>query len=456
MSQSETIPCPECGAIQPRTAPYCQNCGYRMRPAETMREMLQPLQREKLAEYLDREQPSQELSSRRPARQMIRPGDTEVMPSLQPDSGQAKAPKKATKAPRQTKAANNSPGTLVEGVRAVEPKTVAMMAVDELLDPAEAEQSAELPFIPAPSTRANSAAPKSNTLKALLTTGAICLVVMGFLTWLHSQAQAQRSLDNKALPIEAPRPIEIPEGPFRQGLSDESQSFIMQLCQRIHDGPISDCERDNLLTGEFPQKTVRMPAYRIDSGAVRNQDYQACVDAGACSEIDWDSCALWTPRGLQIGVRMPRALQRHERPAVCVDRDQAQSYCRWRGGDLPTHNQWEKAARGREGSLFPWGDFWDVSLANYGERDMMGISVAGKLDGYAWTSPPGAFPEGRSPYGLDDMAGNVAEWIRGDDEMDGHVRGGSWISAPFELRSTARESRDVTAIRTDTGFRCVY
>ena len=134
----------------------------------------------------------------------------------------------------------------------------------------------------------------------------------------------------------------------------------------------------------------------------------------------------------------------------------SRSYCKWRDGDLPSHNQWEKAARGRDAPIYPWGDYWEPDYANWGERDVMRTSIAGKLDGYAWTSPPGAFPDGRSPFGLDDMAGNVAEWVLGDDPLRGHVRGGSWVSNPFELRTTARRELPADALRTDIGFRCAY
>src|SRR5699024_673537 len=192
-------------------------------------------------------------------------------------------------------------------------KTVAMSAMELDGDSKSPEQSAE--FISAPEKSGIFERPKqsSNTLKPVLTALGISLVVMGFLSWLYIEArQARAEIEGSIVEYAEPEKIEIKEGPFRQGLSDESQSFIMQLCQRIHDGPASDCERDQLLAGEFPQKTVNMPTFSIDSGPVRNQDYQECVDDGDCSDIDWEHCDIWTPRGLQIGVRMPRTLKRDE------------------------------------------------------------------------------------------------------------------------------------------------
>ena len=131
-------------------------------------------------------------------------------------------------------------------------------------------------------------------------------------------------------------------------------------------------------------------------------------------------------------------------------------YCAFVEGKLPSHNQWEKAARGVEGGLFPWGDLWAGDLANWGELDILRSSAVGKLDGFEWIAPPGHYPAGKSPYGVLDMAGNVAEWIQSDDPLVGYARGGSWISNPFDLRATGRLRIRAADRRTDVGFRCAY
>ena len=121
-------------------------------------------------------------------------------------------------------------------------------------------------------------------------------------------------------------------------------------------------------------------------------------------------------------------------PAVGLVWREAQAYCTWRGARLPTEAEWEKAARGTDGRAFPWGEGWDATRTN-SSRGGPGHPIS-----------VGTFPEGRSPFGVLDMAGNVAEWVAdtydpayykwapasnptGPNLVLGHsLRGGSWAS----------------------------
>lgn len=452
MSESDTIACPECESEQPTTAPFCQNCGYRMRSPKTVREPMLAFGDDTTDDGDDSTsndgEQSAEMSSNRPSRRIVGSGgDTAPEEIDEPPAPESRGPDTGT-------------DTLVEGMRAVSPRdTSDADATDEPADPRASDSSPTVDGQAVPSQDHQTARLPVDRQRSKIRwivggTLVACVAVVAGLSWLHLERQAAGAESPGQL-VE-PEVITIDEGPFRRGLSEQAQAFILEFCYRYHDDPDEACDRELLLDGEYPERTVKMPEYDIDAIPVRNTDYRECVDSAVCDPVDYENCDVWTPQGLQVGARVPRVLRRDHHPVVCVDRRRAIDYCEFKDGSLPTHNQWEKAARGDETPLFPWGDRWQPDRANWGERDVMRVPVPGRLDGYAWTSPPGAFPDGISPTGVYDMAGNVSEWVRGEDPLMGYVRGGSWTSNPFELRTTARTPLDVEAKRTDVGFRCVY
>lgn len=105
-----------------------------------------------------------------------------------------------------------------------------------------------------------------------------------------------------------------------------------------------------------------------------------------------------------------------DHPVVLISWYDAAEFCRWRGLRLPTDAEWEVAALGAEGRAFPWGDTFDATALNHGSPDDPFFDDS---DGWLKTSPVGAFPRGRSPYGLSDTFGNVWEWTA-------DAWGGSW------------------------------
>ncbi|MBI3961964.1 MAG: formylglycine-generating enzyme family protein [Deinococcus sp.] len=156
-----------------------------------------------------------------------------------------------------------------------------------------------------------------------------------------------------------------------------------------------------------------------------------------------------------------------DHPAIDVDWNDATAFCAWLGQGsefttrLPTEAEWEKAARGTDGRVYPWGDSFDASLLN----------SSGSQDGFRDAAPVGQFPSGASPYGALDMAGNVWEWTsslyqpypysaddgREDPSVSERrvVRGGSFGSFASLVRSAARPRSDPTIRDVVTGFRCV-
>ena len=163
-----------------------------------------------------------------------------------------------------------------------------------------------------------------------------------------------------------------------------------------------------------------------------------------------------------------------DHPVVQIAWPDADAYCKWAGKRLPTEAEWEYASSASAKSFFPWGDTApDSNLqyrANYGSNS---CCRENDQDGFLNTAPVGSFPSGASPFGVHDMAGNVWEWTadwysgtyyssspkrnpRGPATGAERVlRGGSWISYPFMLRTTYRGKHTPDTRHNYGGFRCV-
>ena len=205
------------------------------------------------------------------------------------------------------------------------------------------------------------------------------------------------------------------------------------------------------LKRERPQRRIELSGFWIDAREVKNAHYEACVAAKACKGARQVG---GTTARYYAGTRKP------EQPVVGVTLRDAKAYCAWVGRRLPTEPEWEKAARGGDGRLYPWGN----------ERPTCERANFTKCGGVA--KPVGSHPTGVSPYGALDMAGNAIEWTsttyKGtalktmpdkdppDPKRGGWrtIRGGSWGSYSSQTRSAFRRAWDPRNAGHTVGFRC--
>lgn len=234
---------------------------------------------------------------------------------------------------------------------------------------------------------------------------------------------------------------------------------------------------------ELPQHSVSLCGYWIGKYEVTRGEYQKFMDAGG-----YTNSAYWSTEGWSWRVSSNRTqpifwapqqnwgtgtfTQTDKHPVVGVTYYEAEAFCNWAGGRLPTEAEWEKAARwaASHSRVYPWGDLWhDDKCNNWNDS----VPAGG---GYrkCQTSPVGSYTSGVSPYGLQDMAGNVAEWVKdwysdtyysatppggwvnpqGPASGSGRVcRGGSWTDYDDYCRAAIRNSTSPSSSRYNLGFR---
>ena len=245
--------------------------------------------------------------------------------------------------------------------------------------------------------------------------------------------------------------IEVPAGLSYRGSSPKERGLASASCRR----ELLACS-EVLFRSEGPGHWVYLSTFQLARTETSQQEYQVCVDQSVCRP----PAELGQPRGDRL-------------PVVGVSWGDARAYCAFIGGRLPTEAEWEKAARGKDGRLFPWGDVYEGSWLNHGQA---GPPISDDSDGFASLAPVDAFPEGASAFGLLQLSGNVWEWVedvyleeaylskqKRDPLISGVavgsteyriLRGGSYLEPAYATRAAWRGRSLPSEVSADVGFRC--
>jgi formylglycine-generating enzyme required for sulfatase activity len=293
----------------------------------------------------------------------------------------------------------------------------------------------------------------------------------------HRSAEMRRSVSpqDRALTggiavLRAPASImvRVAASTFYMGSSDRDVLEATLECQR--DGAVAarpptgrrawpGC-REEVFAVEQPRHRVRLSAYWLDRTEVTVAAYARCVALRRCQP----------PPYAQGATRFDKPTY----PVSLVTWMQAAEYCHYRGARLPTEAEFERAARGVVGRKYPWGNLYNSRASNHGRA---GWARSDARDGFSELAPVASFPAGRTPDGLLDLAGNVAEWVNdtfapgysaaavvdpqgpraGSRGLGVHakvVRGGNYRSPAPLLRGAARIPAEPSARTPGIGFRC--
>jgi len=256
---------------------------------------------------------------------------------------------------------------------------------------------------------------------------------------------------------ELPELVSIPGGPFIVGSDRAEREMAYRLDEAAYGHSVT--RQSKWYENEPDRREESLSAFEISRTPITNRQYAEFIAATAHAAPDVDP-ATWrgyklvhpyerTRRHAWTAGVMPKGREDH--PVVLVTHADAVAYAAWltqrtgRRWRLPTEREWEKAVRGTEGRIFPWGDDWNSARLNSHDR--------GPFD----TMPVGSFPEGAGPFGLLDGAGQVFEWTATAAGTERQVvKGGSWDDSGCGVcRPAARHTRPANLKHILIGFRLV-
>jgi len=291
----------------------------------------------------------------------------------------------------------------------------------------------------------------------------VCLSV-AFLALAVSGCGPDSSLgDTWTRPADGMVMVYVPGGEFEMGIDADGAKYARQLCKAYAgEAALAVCQPMSF-ANERPAHTVALDGFWIDRTEVTNGQYRRCEEAGVCDPPTESSSYT---RDSYYGDSAY-----DDYPVIYVNWLRANTYCEWVEARLPTEAEWEYTARSPEGWTYPWGNEFDGTRLNYCDvNSKLGPKDETVDDGYADTAPVGSYPAGISWCGALDMAGNVREWVAdwfgyypserrvnptGPSSGESRIpRGGSWLDAPDNIRSTNRGENTPDYTRHKVGFRC--
>jgi len=259
--------------------------------------------------------------------------------------------------------------------------------------------------------------------------------------------------------------IHITAGPFVMGTSEAQIDLLSS-----RDGLARKWKEKGFFNREQPQHTITIESYFIGKYPVTVEEYRAFVIMGGYLSKEYWTKAGWNWRET-VGKVKPHYWEEgvftdnNKCPVVGVSWYEAGAYCCWLSVEtgkvyrLPTEAEWEKAARGIDGLLYPWGDEFDQMRCNTRENKLGRTEPVGRHS-----------PDGDSPYGCADMVGNISEWTlshfkpypyvgndgRNNEEAETErvLRGGSCSQPALRARVSSRGMNDPFFADNDVGFRC--
>jgi len=252
----------------------------------------------------------------------------------------------------------------------------------------------------------------------------------------ESLAQYEQSIASVSTLLKNPIAVAV-------GSNDSQIDAALQLCETY----ANNCEKSWYESES--SRTADVKPFKIEPKEATVAEFRAFVDATGHQTTAEASGYSYVWNGEKskkvdnVNWRQPEYAADDNQPVTHLSYEDAASYCAWKDARLPSEAEWEFAARGSSGTIFPWGNDWSPELLSWGgNSDSKPASV-------------GSFPKSNSTYPAYDYAGSVWEWIQSDNADTAYLKGGSYMeNNPANIRSAARLNQKKLLSHSDYGVRC--